>query len=593
MPSFWDRVKLTLRMAYRADRFRTIAVFCLSILQQAQTVVIALVLRSVVQAALTRSRDLVPYAIALAVLTALGFLLNRWAINVFVVLNERNIEQWNRELIELSASIGGVEHYENPSYLNQLELVRGQPTAIGLVPGSIAWVVGSIALLVGSLVIFGFLEPILLVLPLFALPSVIAVRQAESASQRTMARTSEQRRVANDLFEQATAPAAGKELRVLRAEEELIRRHRASLGQVNSELARTDLHNALMVSGARLLFSAAYVLGLFFVIAEGIRGRLSAGDIVLTVFLATSISAQVRLTIDGLRRALNGLSILDRVYWLYDFADRHRPRRSEFVPVPERLRRGISLDHVSFSYPDTERSVLVDVSLDIPAGAVVAVVGDNGAGKSSLVKLLMGMYEPTTGLIAIDGIALGDLDPGAWRRRTSAAFQDFCRLELSLQEAVGVGDVEHLGAEELVRSALEKSGGGTLVGQLPEGLRTQLGSSFGGIDLSGGQWQRVALARTVMRTTPLLLVLDEPTASLDPGSERDVFDRYSALARQASTATGGITLLITHRFSTVRTADLIVVLKEGRVIETGSHTQLVAAGGEYAVLYEMQASHYR
>lgn len=256
------------------------------------------------------------------------------------------------------------------------------------------------------------------------------------------------------------------------------------------------------------------------------------------------------------------------------------------------LRRGITLHEVSFKY-DKERFSLRDVSLEFPAGSVIALVGENGAGKSTLVKLVTGLYRPSSGRIMIDDTDLAELDVEAWRDLGSAAFQDFAKFELSAQHAVGLGLLSEVDNAESVRGALSDAAAHDVVKSLPDGLETQLGPTWdGGVDLSGGQWQKVALARALMRRKPLLLVFDEPTSALDAPTEHALFERYAAAARSGHDR-GAITLLVTHRFSTVSAADLILVLRDGQVAEFGTHDELMSAGGHYAELYQLQAAGYR
>jgi ATP-binding cassette subfamily B protein len=242
--------------------------------------------------------------------------------------------------------------------------------------------------------------------------------------------------------------------------------------------------------------------------------------------------------------------------------------------------------------------VLTDICLKLRAGRTVAVVGENGAGKSTLIKLLTGMYRPTTGRITVDGQDLADISPDRWREVTTGAFQDYVRFAMSLGDGVGAGDLPRVEDREAVLSAIGRAGAGGLIeaganGQAGDGLSldTLLGPYVGGRALSGGQWQRLALARGLMRDRPLLIVLDEPTASLDAPSEAALFASYREAAR--GRAGGTITVLVSHRFGTVHMADQIIVLDGGRVAESGDHQALIAQGGLYAELFALQAAGYQ
>ena len=242
--------------------------------------------------------------------------------------------------------------------------------------------------------------------------------------------------------------------------------------------------------------------------------------------------------------------------------------------------------------------VLDDVSLTLPAGAVVALVGENGAGKTTLVKLLAKLYEPTSGAILVDGTPLADIAPDRWRERLAGAFQDFFRFEFRARRTVGVGDVPRL---DDAPAAVDRAGAEDVVERLASGFDTQLGPTWpDGVEVSFGQWQKLALARGFMRDDPLLLVLDEPSAALDAETEHALFERYAAATRRSPAGPrngnggdGRVTLLVSHRFSTVRMADLIVVLDGARLVESGSHEALLAADGRYAELYRIQAAAYR
>ena len=253
------------------------------------------------------------------------------------------------------------------------------------------------------------------------------------------------------------------------------------------------------------------------------------------------------------------------------------------------------MEHVSFTYPGTSRVVLDDVSVMLPAGAVVAIVGENGAGKTTLVKLLAKMYEPSSGSIFVDDTLLARVNAAEWRLRLAGAFQDFFRFEFHAAHTVGLGDVPRLDDEAAVLTAVDRAGAADIVASLESGLHTQLGRTWPqGVELSFGQWQKLSLARGFMRDQPLLLVLDEPTAALDAETEHALFERYAAAARGERLAElGRITVLVSHRFSTVRMADLILVLDGSRLVEVGSHDELMAKHGSYSQLYGIQAAAYR
>jgi len=329
------------------------------------------------------------------------------------------------------------------------------------------------------------------------------------------------------------------------------------------------------------------------VVRQAVTGRITIGDVVLVLSLLAQVNNQLVQATASANSFAQMIRVAGRYLWLADYS-KASLILDQPIPVPERLSRGIELAGVGFRYPGTDAEVLSDVNLVLPAGASVALVGDNGAGKSSLVKLLCRFYEPTEGSILVDGRELAGMDIDQWRSRLSGGFQDFARLELVARETVGVGDLPHMGDVTAVERALVRAGAADVVAGLPKGLETQVGRSFGGgIEPSGGQWQKLALARAMMRERPLLLVLDEPTAALDASSEHALFERYAGAARLAAVETGGITVLVSHRFSTVRMADLIVVVDGGGIADVGTHAELVARGGIYAELYELQARGYR
>jgi ATP-binding cassette subfamily B protein len=316
--------------------------------------------------------------------------------------------------------------------------------------------------------------------------------------------------------------------------------------------------------------------------------------VVMAVSLLRRAQTQISRSTDTAGSFNTSVAAARQLVWLEDHAAQLQPASHRSAAVPPRLSSGIRLEDLVFAYPGSSEPVLGPLSLELPAGRTIALVGENGAGKTTLVKLLCGMYRPTAGRITVDGVDLAEFRVVDWRDRISAAFQDFVRFQLRLGESVGVGDLPRIGEPDAVRAALARADSDGLERELPDGLQGWIGNRFtGGRELSGGQWQRLALARGLMRESPLLVVLDEPTASLDAPTESALFERYARAARQAASAQGTITLLVSHRFSTVRAADLIIVLQEGVAAEYGTHDELMAAGGGYAELFELQARAYR
>jgi ATP-binding cassette subfamily B protein len=343
------------------------------------------------------------------------------------------------------------------------------------------------------------------------------------------------------------------------------------------------------------VFGLGYVGALLIVVRGAVRGAHTTGDVVLAVSLAAQTNMLVFGVVAAMQRLQRASTAADRMRSMRKLLGELYPLRARADgPAPERIANGVRVEDVTFRYPATDRHVLEHVDLELPAGSTVAFVGENGAGKSTLVKLLCRFYDPTGGRIAVDGTDLASIDADAWRGRIAAGFQDFARFELLARESVGVGDLPRLDDLQAVERAVERGAARDVVEDLPGGLHAPIGQSHpdGGTELSGGQWQKLALARAMMRERPLLLVLDEPTSALDAHAEHELFERYAESARAVAHATGGIAIFVSHRFSTVRMADLIVVVDGGRVAEHGTHEELVARGGIYAELFSLQAAAY-
>jgi len=532
------------------------------------------------------------YGVLLACSLSLTFVFHRLAQRINIRFVEETTEHYDREITRLATEIPTIAHMENPEFLDRIEQLRFQPQALGQNGTSVALAFWGLLQLVLVILLLGSVDKVLVLLPFVAGLSVLTVRKGQSRLQRAYEDAAPLRRQSNHFYEVATAGASADEVRTLRLGRTLIKQFDDVWGKVDALQRSVEVRATLETMAGAVLLAAAYVGAIALVVSEGIRGTRSPGDVLITVIVAGVINQQMVTILDSTNRLLIAMHAVGRFLWLVDYADAERPPAAS-VSLPSHLEHGINLEHVSFRYPGTEREVLHDVSIELRAGSIVALVGDNGAGKTTLVKLLSAMYAPSLGRITIDGIDLSSLDVDAWRGRLSAAFQDYARFELVLRESVGVGDLDWLDDVDRVAAALERAGAADLSGQLDGGLDTPLGPSFEhGANLSGGQWQKVSLGRAMMRTQPLLLVMDEPTANLDPVAERALFERYVDRARRAANELGTIVVFVTHRFSSVRIADEIIVLSAGRVVEVGSHDELVHSGGVYSELYELQAQHY-
>jgi ATP-binding cassette subfamily B protein len=516
-------------------------------------------------------------------------------VNATTAVQERLGLLIDQKVLAITGGAPGLEHEERPDYADQVALINRDRWLIGGLANSILLNLRNVLQVGGSALILGQLHPLLALLPLFGLPLFLASKRANELRERLKERLAEQDRMARHLFERATAIDAGKELRVFGLAGELIRRHRALAEDALRQGRRVEWQGAALNVAGDVCFAAGYVAALALVLWRAVNGLVSVGEVVLATMLAAQLNWHVAAAVRMATYFLGALRATSRYLWLVEYEHETRSRWASPAPapVPARLVEGITLDAVSFRYPGTEQEILRGVSAHLPAGAVVAFVGENGAGKSTLVKLLTRFYEPNAGRVLVDGVDVRRFDLHEWQARSSAAFQDFCRFEFVLRETVGVGDLPAASDAARVRGALARAGGEDVPAALPLGLETQLGKTWeGGVALSGGQWQKLALARAFMREQPLLVVFDEPTAALDAPTEHALFERFAAAARSGASR-GTVTLIVSHRFSTVRMADLIVVLDGGRVREAGGHEALMAAGGLYAELYELQARAYR
>jgi ATP-binding cassette subfamily B protein len=581
--------------AFHADPLRASANLAMSVIDPIATVVASLAIRNLVNAAAAHDGDAVlRAALVSAACAAAGILGGLGSFNLSMVLREKVGELMDRRVMALTLAIPTLEHHERADYLDEIEILRTQRDQLSSSVQAVVMNIGMFCQVVGVVGLLATLHPVLVLLPLFGIPSLITAATAERRRQKVLEECAEPLRITRHLLETATTAGPAKEIRIFGLGPTLTRRHQALWAETDRIQDRTARVAGALSALGWAVFGVGFVGAIMLVTHRALHGQAKIGD----VFLALTLASFVNQLVGGVAHMVTwlfaGLRTVGRYLWLVDYArDANLPIENE-TPPPDRLVSGIDFDHVSFRYPGTDVEVLHDVTLKIPAGTTVAIVGDNGAGKSTLVKLLCRFYDPTEGSVRVDGVDLRRIDAAKWRARMSAGFQDFARFELVASETVGVGRLEGLDDLDEVRAALDRASADGVIESLPDGFDTQLGKSFGdGAELSGGQWQKLALGRAMMRPDPVLLVLDEPTAALDAETEHALFERYAGAARRSATASGAITVLVSHRFSTVRMADLIVVLDGSRVVEVGSHAELTAAGGLYAELYELQARAYR
>ena len=581
-----------LRIGFRAHpRLATTAV-ALAVVEHVADATPALILKLVVDAIVEgRASDARWFALGLAVAYIVGSLARNANVSVSGKLIDHTGRYIDLRLLEMAGTIPSVEHYERPEYLDRVLLLRTDRGHIARYGGAVIDAFGVFVRIAVTVFLLTTVDPALLALPLFAVPSLFTGRFARRVTLDAEERLAEPRRLAPHYYQLATESSLARELRIFGLLDTALHRHRsASRAIQRGQLAGRAKSNAITAVGT-VTFTLGYVAAIAWVAALAARGEATAGDVALTVTLGAQVSGLTSRTVAFVSDTLTATTTVARYRWLLDYAARSKHRGH--VPPPDKLTRGITLENVSFRYPGSEQNTLSNINLTVPAATTVALVGENGAGKTTLVKLLLGLYQPTTGQIRVDDLVLSDIDLHRWRERCTAAFQDHARYELTVKDAVGIGDLPARTETDRVEEALDRAHATEVTASLPGGLDQQLGRNWpNGTDLSGGQWQKVALARGLMRRAPLLMILDEPTAALDADSEYQLFEDQRDAAKASAQARGAISLFVSHRFSTVRSADLIVVLANGGIAEMGTHHELLTREGLYAELFNIQAAAY-
>jgi ATP-binding cassette subfamily B protein len=583
------------RIAWREDRRRLLIALVLMIAQSSALPLSAPALRSVTDHAIAgRAGPATLAALIVAVLVIASLTAGHFAHIFYFELGDMIVHRLERELMALSNDSAGLEHHERPDYADKLQVLRQELFRAGW--GSMEALLSSIGLAVGMVItgfLLGMLNPLLLLLPFAAVPPLLLGRRAEALLAASRERAAEPNRRARHVFKMTTDAGPAKELRACGLEHEMRVRQADAWATATNILWGGEVRGAVLRIAGQLVFAVAYVAATLVVVRDAVAGHRTVGDVILAISLAAQVNQQVTAAVNLLQELQRIAKTLADFRWIRELVSRPGAMPDD-ATLPDRIAEGIDLREVAFRYPGTNRTVLAGVNLHIPAGATIALVGENGAGKTTLVKLLCRFYEATEGVIELDGTDLRRFPLKAWRARIAAGFQDFARFELLARETVGVGHLPDIDSTGAVTAALTRARAEDLLTRLDDGLETQLGKSYAdGTELSGGQWQKLALGRAMMRETPVLLLLDEPTSALDAQAEHLLFEQYALGARRVAQQTGAITVLVSHRFSTVRMADLILVVADGKVAESGSHAELMHLGGLYAELFAMQAAAYR
>jgi ATP-binding cassette, subfamily B, bacterial len=477
--------------------------------------------------------------------------------------------------------------FEDPVFYDKMERARRQTTArlgmLGVLAGMSQQLI-TLASLSGAVILFSPWFFVLLVVTV--LPAFLGETRFTMLAYSMLYRWTPERRELDYLRMLGASVQSAKEVKIFGLGDWLVQRSRELFERFYKENKQLAVRRAVSGVLLNLLPTAGYYTAYGFIIYRTITGTLTIGDL---TFLAGAF-ARSRGLIESLFSSLN--NIAEQALYIKDLFDFFEVQpeiqtRPNALPAPRPIRSGYEFRNVSFAYPGSERLVLSNMNFRLEAGEKIALIGENGAGKTTLVKLLARLYDPTAGLITLDGVDLREYDVEDVRREVGVIFQDYMRYDMLAKENIGLGRIEELANELRIETSARKSLADSVISSLPLGYAQMLGRRFeSGVDLSAGQWQKIALARAYMRDAQVL-ILDEPTASLDARAEYEVFLRFADLTE------GKMAVLISHRFSTVRMANRILVLENGQITEEGTHPELVALGGRYAELFELQAAGYR
>ncbi len=584
-------IRVVAGIAWQVAPLRSVVALVVTVIQPLSGALLAVSLREIIDAAMHRNTAGVVIAALLAA-TAQGGIALGWSVATVqrVLVNQRVGEHIDREVLLVAARTATTDHFADPGRLRDLELARRGGQHMVAAAWTTVTIGASLVQLVVTLALMASVHPALAGLLVFVLPTLWSARTAVRHILAGTAAAATPERAERALFDLAVDPVGWRETRNPRTAEFL--RDRAA--EQHAEATAAAVAGEMRATGAQAVGWVVFLIGwssaLLLTCNLVLTDRTTFGALLLVATLAMQLRQNIVAVASGQRNAADGwagLAAYQRV--------RTWPRAGGGgTTPPARLTDGIRLTGVSFAHRPGQEPALRDITLHLPAGSTVALVGPHGSGKTTLVDLLCGFRQPTSGEITVDGTPLRTLDPAAWRWRVVGAFQDYARFPFRAQHSVGVGDLPRVDDPDAVTAAARTAGAAPVLDDLPDGLGTLLGTAFGdGQELSSGQWQRLALARAFLRERPLLAVLDEPTAALDAHAERKIYTAYASHAHHSAASAGAVTLLVSHRSSTVRAADFVVVLDGGQITEVGTHTELVARDSRYAHLCGLQAASFR